>query len=254
MGFVANTTVGQQGQVQAGQVRGARTETRAGLLPSPGVGFQDVWTLPGNFQWPQTAEIISFVSDDANDTLLGTGARTVLVEGLLDDFSEAREFVELNGLTPVNTVNAYRRVNRCIVGATGNYYGTNIGTILGTRSGPVNWLRIAPGSGGAVYSHYTVPADTVCIGIEFELYSQADFVAQINIREDAAAVASPKALFRAVDFFGAAGSDFHVRVGLTFNERTDFWIKVQTTPSKSIASLMNFTLLDKAFSRAELAP
>jgi hypothetical protein len=51
-----------------------------------------------------SGEQMTVVSEDANDTLLGTGARTVMIHYLDANGVQQRETLEMAGLTPVNTV------------------------------------------------------------------------------------------------------------------------------------------------------
>jgi len=68
---------------------------------------QPIW-LP-----PTQARGHSIVSSSANDTLLGSGAQKIKIFGLVDwDTNEVSEIVEMNGLTPVPTVNNYVIIHR----------------------------------------------------------------------------------------------------------------------------------------------
>lgn len=91
---------------------------RSAGLGTAGTTFKDIWDgnpSIGNWVPPTTARIHDIVSDSANDTLLGTGARKIRVRGILASGNLATEIVELNGLTPVATVNAYQSVNSLLV-------------------------------------------------------------------------------------------------------------------------------------------
>ena len=56
--------------------------------------------------------MIDCVSDDADDTSAGTGARTIFIQGLDADYDELTEVLIMNGLTPVQSVNTYMRIFR----------------------------------------------------------------------------------------------------------------------------------------------
>ena len=52
---------------------------------NPGVksaDYESIWDGSNLYPWPTAAETLSVVSDDADDTSAGTGARTVEIEGL----------------------------------------------------------------------------------------------------------------------------------------------------------------------------
>lgn len=67
--------------------------------------FETLWDIAGNFTFPglggESWEIASAGTGAANDTLLGTGARKVLVPGLDTSWNPQTELVEMNGTTPV---------------------------------------------------------------------------------------------------------------------------------------------------------
>ena len=80
------------------------------------------------FSFPPSAAVISIVSDNVNDTLLGTGARTIMVEGLDSSGDFITENINLLGLTPVTTIATFTRLNKSTVIAAGTQ-GSNEGTI-----------------------------------------------------------------------------------------------------------------------------
>ena len=57
----------------------------------------------------------SFTSSSANDTALGTGARTIMITGIDENYLSQSEVVEMNGGTTVTTTNDWLGVNRVIV-------------------------------------------------------------------------------------------------------------------------------------------
>lgn len=82
--------------------------------------WETVWGLGGTHTFPASAMTMTISSDNANDTLTGTGAQKVLVNGLDGDYNEILEEVELNGLTPVTTTNAFFRINGLFVTQAGS--------------------------------------------------------------------------------------------------------------------------------------
>ncbi len=119
---------------------------------------EDVW-VPGDM-WaaPTTARIHDIVSTSVLDTSDGTGCRTVLVEGLDDDFKEISETVVLNGTTPVPTVKLYLRQNM-IIGKSFGSTGFNAGAITSTaQTDDTVTTQIRVKAGCAQTAIYTVPA------------------------------------------------------------------------------------------------
>jgi hypothetical protein len=72
---------------------------------------EDVWSEGGTYAWPTVADETSIVSSSADDAAEGTGARTVKVHGLTDEFREISEVVELDGVAPVILAEQYYRIN-----------------------------------------------------------------------------------------------------------------------------------------------
>jgi hypothetical protein len=104
---------------------------------------------------PAAAGVCSLSSASANDALAGTGARIILVEGLDSNYDILQETVNLNGVTPVNTLGSYLRVRRLTVILSGSGQ-TNAGLITATVGGNTQQL-IAAGSAISECLVYTVP-------------------------------------------------------------------------------------------------
>ena len=125
----------------------------------------DVWDRANQIDnqpiWlaPTAARIHDIVSSDANDTLLGAGARTVIIYGLKDWLThEAFETIELNGITPVQTINSYVIIHRIICLSWGPA-GPNVGQILATAQVDATvTAQIQPGLGQTQMAIYGVPS------------------------------------------------------------------------------------------------
>lgn len=108
---------------------------------------------------PTTAVSVEVVSNSANDTSAGTGARTVLITGLDANYNLATATVTLNGLTAVVAATQFTRIYRADVELVGTYGGTNAGTITVRQSGGgTAFIQIDAGFGKSFSSHFTVPA------------------------------------------------------------------------------------------------
>ena len=121
-------------------------------------------TLPvsttGAYQpYLSSAETVSIVSTDAADTNGGTGAQTMVIFGLDNDWVQVTEFVTLNGLTPVISTNAFLRINNMYVVNSGSE-GKNLGTITCTST-VLGYLigSIDPTHNTMYWGQYTVPAN-----------------------------------------------------------------------------------------------
>jgi hypothetical protein len=119
---------------------------------------EDIWTVGGTLTYLTTAAALEILSSDANDTALGTGARTVKILGLDADHAEIEETLTMDGVTPVATTLSYLRVYRMFV-VTAGTGGVNAGTITLRRpAGPVTQAEIAIGDNQTLMSQYTIPA------------------------------------------------------------------------------------------------
>jgi hypothetical protein len=133
---------------------------------------ETIWAQGGNYTWQAAAATISVTSsstDDDSTPTPGTGALTVVVEGLDANYAEQSETVTLNGTTVVNTDNTYLRVHRMYVATAGTGL-TNAGVIYAATSGDTYTTpgvpntatkivsTIAAGEGQTLQAFYTIPA------------------------------------------------------------------------------------------------
>lgn len=150
-------------QVARGQIPGHRVVQVFGYNADLDQTEESVWPDGGTIPHPLTASVLKISSSSANDTAAGTGARTVHISGVDDNFNEVGETVTLNGQTAVNTVNSYRYVNYfyvVTVGSGGHNDGNiNVGTGTVTAGVPaVLYDIIAAGYNQRTTAHFCVPA------------------------------------------------------------------------------------------------
>ena len=107
-------------QVARGQITAHEHIDLFGINSAVGTSFETVWYSGGTYAYPSSAAVLKVSSTSANDTSAGTGARTVLVQGLNATYDAVSETVILNGQTQVDTVNSYIRVNKLIVLTAGS--------------------------------------------------------------------------------------------------------------------------------------
>ena len=134
-----------------------------GHNPDVGTSDETIWQEGGAYAWPTSAAQLTVSSSDANDDSGGSGAETVTVYGLDEDYEEINETVTLDGQTGVTTTNSYLRIQSLQVasaGATGSnegivYIGT--GEITDGKPATVYGL-IAIGHNRSEHGWWTVPA------------------------------------------------------------------------------------------------
>jgi hypothetical protein len=129
-----------------------------GHHPSPVTAGADVWEGGGAYPFQAAATVLEILSASANDTAAGTGARTFLLQGLDANYNVISETLTMAGVTPVQTVNSYLRVNSLnIVSAGSGQVNAGDITLRVTGAGATQAIARA-GYGYAKQAIYTVPA------------------------------------------------------------------------------------------------
>jgi len=150
-------------EVAKGNIDGITPIQILGLNPEVGTAFEDLWCPCGSLIYPTSAETWEIVSDSADDSETGTGARTVEITTLDEDYVEQETVtVTLNGLTPVTISGTHFRHMYSRVKTWGST-GWNKGKILIRVAGGGDCrtcIDIQNGVGINVTqdSHYTVQA------------------------------------------------------------------------------------------------
>ncbi len=128
---------------------------------------EDIWDGTGAYAgWLAANTAMTVSSSSANDTEVGTGARTVKIFGLVEnsdgDWVATRKKKNLDGQTAVNLTNSYIRIYRAYITGTGSG-DENAGTIyVGsgtvTTGVPANvYAQIQPTLGQTLMAIYTIP-------------------------------------------------------------------------------------------------
>ena len=150
-------------QVSRGQIPGHRSVVVFGYNGDVDQTEVTVWPYTGLISHPAAALQMKVSSSNAADASAGTGARTVLIQGLDNNYDEISETVTLNGQTAVTTTNSYLRINYATVATAGSgqsaagdiYIGT--GTVTAGVPATVYDL-IKFNYNDTVTGHYTIPA------------------------------------------------------------------------------------------------
>lgn len=119
-------------QVSRGQIQGHRNVTVFGFNPDVDTTQVTVWPLASQIPFPAAALQMTVSSTSANDTSAGTGARTIVVQGLDANFNEVSETVTLNGQTAVTMTASLLRVNYMYVATAGSSNGAAGDIYIGT--------------------------------------------------------------------------------------------------------------------------
>ena len=190
---------------------------------------------------PTAAVSMEVVSDSANDTAAGTGARTVLVNYLDTDFVAKSATITMNGTTGVAMPEAVRRRNGMVILTTGtNPRGTNAGNISlrATGGAGATYGYIRAGAGFEQSSLYTVPA-----GRTLDVLDVLVSVHQVDttFRSATFAFSQHNALtgrwFKGLLFAATSTVNYvhhsHGAPILTSLEKTDFWISCENVNSNN---------------------
>lgn len=143
-------------QVARGQIAFHSSFQVFGYNPDVDQTEETVWPDGGTVPHPTVASVLVIASSSSNDAAGGTGARTVLIEGVDGDYEAISETLTLNGTTGVNTSNSYLYVNRMVVLTVGSGE-QNQGEIT-AKVDTTLYDIIATGYNNSTTGHYCVPA------------------------------------------------------------------------------------------------
>ncbi len=145
--------------VTRGQIPGYRMVDVFGETQAVGIeNNEDIWDGVGTRVERESSGILQLLSDSADDTILGNGARLLTIDGLDEQYNEIGEVLTLDGLVRVDTTLEYRRLNHIEVATAGNA-GENVGQIIcDSGDGTDVLVSVAPGIGHSLLTHYCIPA------------------------------------------------------------------------------------------------
>jgi hypothetical protein len=150
-------------QVARGHIEGHKTLFKFGNNADINGSLETIWSQGGLYAYPAAAIQMKVSSSSTDDAALGTGARTVFVYGLDENYREITEVVTLNGQTEVLTTQSFLRVSRAFVITAGSgntaagdiYVGT--GTVTAGVPATV-YAVITLGENQTTMAVWTVPA------------------------------------------------------------------------------------------------
>lgn len=150
--------------IVSGQLEGYSSANKFGLNTDVDTGStpEDLWGNGGLYTGFPVSDVepIEVLSSSADDAAAGTGLRTVTIQGLDADWNRASETLTLDGVTPVQSVNTYRRVHT-MQGVTAGSGGFNVGTITVRHATTETniFLVMQPLTNQTNCSGFTVPAN-----------------------------------------------------------------------------------------------
>jgi hypothetical protein len=190
--------------------------------------------------FPASATAIEAVSSDANDTIAGTGARTLIVEGLDSDWKRTQASVDLSGLSAASISGTWWRIDRAYVTSVGTNHGSNIGIItVRVASAGASFVNIPAGEGQTLHGAYTTGAGDTLYLEDIHLF--VDNIKPINFQLDAAYnvnVANADAVRVFKKYTGASGAtDISYPNYVVIPPYTDLWMVGTATGGGGAASI-----------------
>lgn len=135
--------------IGAGRIDNHSREFKFGSNDAVGTTEESVWAHGGRYVWPAAASTMTVSSTSANDAAAGSGAQTVQIYGLDENWLPQDEIVAMDGQTPVTTAGTYIRMFRALTRSAGALGGNDgdiyVGTGTVTVGVPANvYARILP--------------------------------------------------------------------------------------------------------------
>jgi hypothetical protein len=136
-------------------IRNYKQVSKFGMNDDVGASFETVWDGNAPYVWPTTATVAS-ITGGAQDDAGGSGALTINVSGLDQNYNEYNEDVTMTGAAPALTTGKFIRIFRMKVLTAGSD-GTNNAAIT-AQINSQNAAIITTGYGQTLMSLWTVPA------------------------------------------------------------------------------------------------
>jgi len=234
----------------AGVLTGAERIEVSGFNPDVGaMNVEDIWSPGGERVEPTVATLLEILSDNAADTLLGAGARTIRLTGVDENWESQIELVNMDGVNPVATTKTWLRINLPRVADRGSYTTKNLGTITIRAAGGGDVFNEIPvdatfgGAGRSLSSHFAVPANKIAFVYHMLIntVSSKDIELALEIRTNADEVVPPftgtydlRYLWKQAEHLNEI--NLH-EIPIFLPEKTDFSFKGKTTQANGSVSI-----------------
>lgn len=230
-------------QVSRNQIYDHKVIFKFGFNPDINGIEETIWDSGGIYAYPSAATVMKVSSSSTNDTAAGTGARTIVVEGLDGDYNEVEEIVTLNGQTAVNTTTSFLRVNRAYVLTAGSG-GTAAGDIyvgVGTVTAGVPatiYAHITLGDNQTLMAIWTVPAGYTGYFDHFNVATGTtnpnQYVGMRVIQRNLGGVF--RTLIKQTIGAGSGVADFVLKYPIEVQEKTDIEMRASSSGSNNLVS------------------
>lgn len=218
--------------------------SRGGLAPYTAVSkfgfngtvntaYEPIWDGAAAYTFPTGPETVRVAAGgDANDTAAGSGARTIYVQGLDENWIEQTEEITLAGASAsAATTTTFNRVYRAWVNTCGTYSGTNADDIVIENTTSTQTLaQISAGQGQTLMAIYTIPCGYTGYLVSYAVqpHRARDVSVRLVKRENANNTSSDIQAIRVVHRIAWCDEPSVHRYTTklpSFPEKTDIWIE-----------------------------
>jgi len=220
-------------KVAEGLVPGYSFDGRWGRNASVGNTHEPIISasMGGAFWTPTAASTVQVrAGGNVNDDIAGTGARTISITGLNEDYDTVKEIISLAGVSAsAPTTITFTRLHRASVESTGTYGGANAGEIIiEATTGSITAMTIDDYNGGEGRSLFCVLSTPRNHSVWLlQLYYSADTTKTNDVRflihDDISKVVAPFASTRVIlEFEGIKNSlGFNTTAPIRLNDPDD---------------------------------
>jgi len=210
-----------------------------GYNTSVGTAYEPVTDLGTNVL-PSVAGVVSVVSSSGNDnggSPLGTGARTLNIQGLDANYAPLSETITLTGTAPSLTNGEFLRIFRMEVISAGSGE-VNDGNLTASIGGQAV-AQISADKGQTLMAVYTVPAGYRAFFVKFHVSMSKNQEANAQIRSK-----TFDGAWKVKGEFGtfAADIDYDYPVPLIFGEKTDLQIRTKAGATSEMGAIFDLIL------------
>lgn len=235
--------------VSQGEVSGSTTLYKFGYNGDVTSTEETIWTPGGDINYRDDAITVEVSSSNINDTSGGTGARTIKVIGVDENYNQIEEDITMGGTNIVTGEKNFLRVFRSFVTSAGTSE-TNIGTItIRSSDTDVTMAEIPVNGGGEGQTQmavYTVPAGKT-------LYvNQLTFTASVSgtgnkyatIKLISRDSTTKVKRVRFVNVMNANRDTANFKYPLVYPEKTDLECRASSNDTALISASFEGTLVD----------
>lgn len=210
--------------------------------------LKDIWGGDSDLVFPTAAETWEISSDSANDTIAGTGARTIGIQSLTAAGAEQTTFVNMNGTTPVAISGSHFRPRFSFIFDSGSG-NTNDGEITIQVSGAgADRQFIAAGIGNSQDGHYTVPAGKSAFAIQYIPFFPKDESGNIRVTLAPATLLNGTRISASEFPFYQSGLVIPVMAPFDITEGTDVILQAKASnPVVSVTLELDLLVVDNSF-------